>query len=144
MALEKLKTETCGVFESIRTYHGKIFRFEEHLKRLKNSANTIGYTKVPDLKKLKKEIEQIAKENETGDDLFIRVTLWEGEHFIMVGHRKHKKQIYERGVRLKTSSFLASAQKAHPFQAKTTAYQMAVLASSLPNEDKTYEWMFLN
>ncbi len=36
-----------GVFEGIRAYQGKMFRLDEHLERLYNSAHSIGISEVP-------------------------------------------------------------------------------------------------
>ena len=141
--ISRFKSETLGVFESLRTYDGKIFHLGEHLKRLEESASSIGYKFIPKEKFLKREL-QLALKTYGKKEVFIRLTLLEDEVFIFVGKRKHKKELYEKGVKLKTSCVKHSFIKAVPYQAKTSAYQQAILASIHPSPDKVYEWIFLN
>lgn len=44
-----------GIFESLRTYNGKIFKFQEHLQRLKQSAKALNLN-LPPPSKIKREI----------------------------------------------------------------------------------------
>src|SRR3989338_1969409 len=42
--LSEFSEEETGIFESLRTYGGKIFHLEEHLDRLFESAKTAGFS----------------------------------------------------------------------------------------------------
>ena len=44
--------ETSGVFESLRTYNGKIFKMDQHLARLQNSADMLGFALPAPLEKI--------------------------------------------------------------------------------------------
>lgn len=47
------------VYETIRTYCRKLFMFEEHYRRLSNSAKLVGTENVPDLEKLRDILENL-------------------------------------------------------------------------------------
>ena len=67
--LEKFQTEEVGIFETLRTYQGKLFLEEEHLNRLKETAQTIGRRKPLPLKRIKKEMAQALHNEEALHDL---------------------------------------------------------------------------
>ncbi len=138
-----LSGEGAGVFETLRAYDGKIFRLEEHLGRLQESAKTVGYQPVPALKELQRAL-KVSVRQYGAKECFVRLTLWEGQTFVIVGHRAHPHEIYEKGVALKTASFLRGGPNTFPWQAKASAYQQAILASTEPHSEKIYEWLFLD
>ena len=165
-----MRTEASGIFESMRVYGGRILHEEDHLARLLESAKTTGYgsnsllrdSKVngagpgslqtkkrcrgrsfPDLKELRKSLRGALRA--CGEkECYVRLTLWEGQTFVIVGHREHPLEIYEKGVALKTASFPRGGPNTFPWQAKASAYQQAVLASTEPHPEKIYEWLFLD
>ncbi len=138
-----LPEETIGIFETMRAYCGRIFRFEEHLERLLDSAKTVGYHPFPDLGRLRLETLHALKAS--GEkNASVRLTLWEGDVFVMIGARKSSENLYRKGVVLKTASFPRGNPQGFPFQTKVSAYQQAVLASTEPRADKVYEWLFLD
>lgn len=149
--LSKLDLEEVGVFESLRTYQGKIFRLEEHLKRFVESARTAGLNPVPKISELKKELDLALRafheprttSHERQRDLFLRITVWKQRVIVIVGERKHPPSIYKEGVVLKTSPVRRTHSNASPAEAKTTAYQNAILATLEPALG-TYEWIFLD
>ena len=149
--LSEFREEEAGIFESLRTYQGKIFRVEEHLDRFFESAKTSGFSGKLDKRKLCRELElalqtfrreepEFAKEG----DLFIRLSLFQKRIFVMVGIRVHAPELYRCGVALKTSPVTRSLSNASPPEVKTSSYQNAVLASLEPSGPETYEWLFLN
>lgn len=146
--ITRFHTEAVGLFESLRTYGRKIFRKEEHLKRLEESARTIAYPFPLDLRKIDEDLELSLKAyyQETGDknDVFIRLTLLEDQAYVLITRRTHPPEIYAQGVRLRTSPVKRNLSNAFFPEAKTSAYQNAVLASLEPNPDNIYEWVFLN
>lgn len=64
-----------GVFESMRAYNGRVFKFEEHLKRMKNSAKKVGI-KFDDKKMQGAVIKLLAKNNLK--NAYVRATLTYG------------------------------------------------------------------
>ena len=142
-AMRLLQDEAIGVFETMRAYNGKAFSLDEHLDRLMDSARTVGYQPLPDLAKLTRDINaalRLSGEKNTS----IRLTLYAGMAFAIIGSREIPKTLYEKGVVLKTASFTRVDSSAHPYQAKASAYQQGVLASSEPNPQKAFDWLFLD
>jgi len=138
-----MQTEAVGIFESMRAYHGKVFHEEEHFSRLRESAQTVGYRPFPDLAKFRREI-KLALRAFGEKECYVRMTLWEGKSFVVLGSRTHEAALYEKGVVLKTASFPRGGPNTFPWQAKASAYQQAILASTEPHPDKIYEWIFLD
>ncbi len=143
ISLDLAKTEAAGVFESMRAYRGRIFHEKEHLARLLESARTVGYRPMPDPARLRREL-AAALHAFGAPECFVRLTLWEGRSFVMLGFREHPQRIYEEGVALKTATFPRGGPSTFPWQAKTSAYQQAIMASTEPHADKVYEWVFLD
>ena len=74
-----------GVYETIRTYNGKLFKIDEHLKRLKKSLNEI-QIKYEGIAGLEKIIYQLAELNNlTGKDFLVYIQITRGVSF----PRKH-------------------------------------------------------
>ncbi len=163
-----MRTEAAGIFESMRAYGGRILHEEEHLTRLLESAKTVGYQPVPKIQKLRNELDlamrafqedysfsatrrrteasfgaKVFREAVPLKNLSVRLTLWEGRTLVILGSREHPEELYEKGVALKTASFPRGGPNTFPWQAKASAYQQAILASTEPHPDKIYEWVFL-
>jgi branched-chain amino acid aminotransferase len=143
LPFDLIKTEAVGIFESMRAYGGRILYEEEHLSRLLESAKTVGCRFCPEPAKLRRELAMALKAFGK-KECFVRLTLWEGEIFVILGSREHPKEVYEKGVALKTASFPRGGPNAFPWQAKASAYQQAILASTEPHSGEIYEWVFLN
>jgi branched-chain amino acid aminotransferase len=141
--LDLMRTEAAGIFESMRSYAGRIFLEEEHLSRLLESAKTIGYKPAPKIPELRREL-VLALRSYGRQECYVRLTLWEGRTFVIIGSREHAKELYQKGVALKTASFPRGGPNTFPWQAKASAYQQAILASTEPHPDKIYEWVFLD
>ncbi len=72
-----------GIFETLREYRGVVFQFDEHLKRLRRSAERIGL----DIHRTDDEIKLIVYETLSAnglEDAYIRITISRGEGAI--GH----------------------------------------------------------
>lgn len=65
-----------GLFETLRSYHGKIFLLEEHLERLFVSARMMEIVIPRSFAELKSILEQLMELN--GPDLYIRLTVTRG------------------------------------------------------------------
>ncbi len=66
-----------GVFETLRTYNGKIFKFDEHYKRLLSSAKFISLPVPTKKETIKKDIIKLLKKNKL-TDARIRLTITRG------------------------------------------------------------------
>lgn len=107
-----------GIFEGIRAYGGRIFMLREHIGRLYNSARAIFL----DIPLPKEELERViceAVRTNGLSDAYIRVLVTRGVGDLGLDMRKCKKatiiviadkialynkEVYERGMQLKTSS----------------------------------------
>lgn len=136
-----------GVFEGIRCYAGKtgaeVFRLDEHLKRLEQSANTFGIPLPYSVSKIKFAILQTIKKNklrqcyvrpliyygygEMGlnplkNPVHMGIAAWPWEHYL-------GKDAFEKGIHVKISSWTRNAPDALPPKAKIAgAYANSVLA----------------
>ncbi len=141
--LKNFQDEEIGIFETLRVYSGKVFRFEEHLDRLEESAKTAGYAFPLSRNALRQEVKK-AVQASGQKEAFVRLTLLQGQAFVFVGERKHSKVLYEKGVCLQTTAVRRLASNASFPEAKTTAYQNGVLASLEVRSELIYEWVFLD
>lgn len=142
-SLRLLRDEAAGVFESMRAYHGRVFLEEEHLQRLFESAKTVGYGPLPAMKELQNEI-ALALRASGARDASVRLTLAQGECFVLISQRECPAELYKKGVVLKTASFPRGPANAFPYQAKAAAYQHAVLASTEPAPRGPFDWIFID
>lgn len=149
---DTLDPDETGVFESMRTYAGCVFREEEHFLRLRESAQTTGCVLPKTIKEIRRDLYRSigayrAEKKKAGEDaetdLFIRLSAWKGEIIIMIGEKKHPGELYEKGIVLMTSPVRRSLTNAQAPQAKTGAYQGGVLACLQPAPG-AYERLFLD
>ena len=68
-----------GVWEGLRLYEGKIFKLEEHLNRLRHSAQAMAFHNIPTNEELTAELAKTLKANDMHDGVHIRLTLTRGE-----------------------------------------------------------------
>lgn len=67
-----------GVWEGLRLYEGKIFKLEEHLNRLRGSAQALAFNDIPSNKELVNELRKTLEANNMHDGVHIRLTLTRG------------------------------------------------------------------
>ena len=67
-----------GVWEGLRLYEGRIFKLEEHLNRLRNSAKALAFSNIPTNEELTAEIVKTLQANIMTDGVHIRLTLTRG------------------------------------------------------------------
>ncbi len=67
-----------GVWEGLRLYNRKIFKLEEHLNRLRHSAQAMAFTDIPTNEALTVEISKTLQANNMNDGVHIRLTLTRG------------------------------------------------------------------
>jgi branched-chain amino acid aminotransferase len=108
-----------GIFEGIRAYNGRIFRLEDHLARLEDSANAILLHLPLSLKEIEKAVVETVRVNEL-KDAYIRLVVTRGVGDLGLDMRKCKgnasifiiadrielypEEFYERGLTLITST----------------------------------------
>lgn len=68
-----------AVWEGLRVYNGKIFCFDEHVKRLRESAKSLLFTEIPARKFIIEAVTETLKANNMNDNVHIRLTLTRGE-----------------------------------------------------------------
>ena len=107
-----------GVWEGLRLYDGRIFKLEEHLHRLRHSAQALAFTDIPNNETLKAEIAKTLVANDMHDGVHIRLTLTRGKKITsgmdprlnqhgntLIVLAEYKPPVYETGgLTLATSS----------------------------------------
>src|SRR3990167_1224118 len=111
-----------GIFDLLRTYHGKPFLLDEHLERLENSAAIVGL-KVPiSRSEIKKIIQQLIEKNGI-PEVTIRLVLtgggsldgmscnFDAPTFFIVVHKapQYPAEIYEKGIKVITHDYLRNS-----------------------------------
>ncbi|MCO5387136.1 branched-chain-amino-acid transaminase [Desulfosporosinus sp.] len=105
-----------GIFEGIRAYHGRVFKLEEHLKRLYESAKSINLTIGINKKEMQEVILETLRQNGL-KDAYIRLVVSRGKGDLGLDPRKCSKatiiciaaqiklfepSMYEQGLEVKT------------------------------------------
>ena len=67
-----------AVWEGLRLYSGRIFRLEQHLDRLVNSAKALAFAQIPTREAITHEIRRTLEANGMFDGVHIRLTLTRG------------------------------------------------------------------
>lgn len=67
-----------SLFETLRSYEGRLFRLKEHLFRLRKGSQSLGFPTVPENEEIEKAIRQVLQGNNL-KDARIRLTLSLGE-----------------------------------------------------------------
>jgi branched-chain amino acid aminotransferase len=67
-----------AVWEGLRLYAGRIFRLDEHLARLRNSAKALAFEPIPSAEEITEQIRRTVAANGMRDGVHIRLTLTRG------------------------------------------------------------------
>ena len=138
-----LSPDVTGIYESLKVYGGIFFRMEEHLDRFFDSARTVGLEIPKTRKKIRSEMQKALIESGQ-KDAFVRLTLVGDEIFIIVSERRHSKEIYQKGITLKTATIRRKHSNQEFPEAKTNSCLNQVLATLEPAPSGNYEIIFLN
>jgi branched-chain amino acid aminotransferase len=107
-----------GVWEGLRLYDGRIFKFTEHLDRLRDSAKALAFTQIPSHEDITTEIRRTLEANGMTDGVHIRLTLSRGVKITsgmdprlnqsgptLIVLAEHKPPVYDKaGITLVTAS----------------------------------------
>ena len=107
-----------AVWEGLRLYQGRIFRLEQHLDRLVNSAKALAFAQIPSRASITHEITRTLDANRMFDGVHLRLTLTRGVKFTsgmdprlnvhgptLIVLAEHKAPVYgSGGLALVTSS----------------------------------------
>lgn len=91
-----------GVYEAIQTYHGRLFRLQQHLERLKASAEARQITLPYPIEKIRDWCEQVVSLSPDTQQ-FLLLVVKEDEASIITRHLDMDQQHYENGYRVITS-----------------------------------------
>lgn len=67
-----------AVWEGLRVYDGRIFRYEDHLDRLSSSALALAFEAIPSFDEITREVRRTLEANAMRDGVHIRLTLTRG------------------------------------------------------------------
>lgn len=67
-----------AVWEGLRLYHGRIFKLNEHLARLRKSASALSFAGIPPEEEIIEQIKRTLAANQMRDGVHIRLTLTRG------------------------------------------------------------------
>ncbi|ELK46521.1 branched-chain-amino-acid transaminase [Halobacillus sp. ACCC02827] len=147
-----------GVFEGIRVYEGNIFKLDDHLNRLYDSAKSI----LLDVPYEKEELAEIIAETVRRNELetaYIRVVLSRGSGNLGLDPRScsnprlvviaealalFPKELYERGVRLASVASRRNRPDVLPPQVKSLNYLNNILVKMEANQMGVDEALMLN
>ncbi len=138
-----LSPDITGIYESLRSYDGVLFRTEEHLERFFDSAKTLGLEIPGSRKEVQRKLEKALVESRQ-KEAFVRLTLVDGKLFVVVGERRHPPAMYERGVSLRTTPVRRKHSNQEFPEAKSTSCMNQVLGTLDPAPAGNYEVLFLN
>ena len=131
------------VFESMRSYGGKIFRLNRHLERLIDSAKTIGLFLPRNAEELKADISAALKSHSKAD-LFLRLAVDEIASYIVILKRARPAWVYEHGLDLTTTVTRRNAVNSETPQVKSNAFLNNVFAILDPPQSAAHEALFLD
>lgn len=143
-----------GVYETLKVYHGGIFTFEEHIRRLNNNLKTVEIKFKLSKDKVKKEIKKLLKTNRW-NNCAVRIVITRGgglgippptpkpDIMIMLFEIDRKIEKYQKEG---ASAIIVSTPRSYePFikNAKTISFLPNVLGSLEAKKKRAHEGIFL-
>jgi len=147
-----------GIFETLRSYSGKIFRFDDHFARLKESAEKITLD-LPWEKEACRELLQEALQVNHSPDALLRLSISRGEGppgldpalcsrptVVVITRPFHgyPSEAYERGISLAIVSVRKNLSRAVDARIKSTNFLNNILAKIEAKKKEAAEGILLN
>ncbi len=147
-----------GVFEGIRAYNGKVFRLDEHVARLYDSAKAIDLTVPITMEEMAEAIKETLRKNNLRD-AYIRPIVTRGKGDLGLDPRKCKKatviviavtwgamygDLYEKGLRAVCVSIRRTPPESMPPNVKSLNYLNNILAKIEANYRGVDEAIFFD
>lgn len=147
-----------GVFEGIRAYHGRVFKLEEHLLRLYESAKSIMLEIPITIEEMQEVVLETLRRNNLRD-AYIRLVVTRGVGDLGLDPRKcHKatmfciaasiqlypEELYEKGLEVVTVPTRRNVSDALSPRIKSLNYLNNILAKIEANQAGTMEAVMLN
>ncbi|MCM8772667.1 MAG: branched-chain-amino-acid transaminase [Candidatus Omnitrophica bacterium] len=147
-----------GVFEGLRSYNGKIFKLDEHLLRLYNSAKAISLEIPLKFEEFKKAVIETVRKNNLKDS-YIRIVVTRGVGDLGLDPRKCKKptifiiaskiqlypeSLYEKGIDVVTVPTRRNMSETLNPAIKSLNYLNNILAKIEANNSGATEGLILN
>ena len=148
-----------GVFEGIRAYNGRVFRLDEHLKRLYNGAKAILLAIPLSLEEMREAVLETLRRNELAD-AYIRLVVTRGVGDLGLDPRKcragptvfiiadaielYPQEFYERGLELITTVTRRNLPEALSPAIKSLNYLNNILAKIEVSRAGLLEGLMLN
>jgi len=147
-----------GVFEGLRSYRGRVFRFEQHLKRLEDSARAIRLQIPMTRQELSDATYETIKANNITDG-YIRLVVTRGvgtlglspiktanpSVFIIADQIElYPKELYEKGLAVVCSSVVRNHPNAVSSRIKSCNYLNNILAKIEALDAEVYEAIMFN
>jgi len=147
-----------GVFEGIRAYQGRVFRLEEHLQRLWESAKAIALEIPLSREQLKEKIVETLRKNEL-KDAYIRLVVSRGKGDLGLDPRKcprselviitdkisiYPEELYEKGLEVIIVSTRRNIPSALNCRIKSLNYLNNILAKIEATRQGASEAIMLN
>jgi branched-chain amino acid aminotransferase len=147
-----------GIFDTMRSYKGKIFRFEDHFERLNKNACALGINPALGDRELNALILKLLKKNKL-KDAYIRVAISRGKaglgpkpvkrikpHLtVIVRPSKHyPADFYEKGVEVRISPVRRFSPSALDGKIKSMNYLNSILARGGAAGEDVFETLLLS
>ncbi len=148
-----------GIFEGIRSYNGRVFRFEEHLDRLYESAKAIMLDIPLDKEEMKQAVLKTLRANNLTEDAYIRLVVSRGVGDLGLDPEKceeptiviiasditlYPDEFYENGLEVATVATRRNIPEALNPRIKSLNYLNNILAKIEANQNDMLEAIMLN
>jgi len=144
LKIERPLEEEVSVFETIRNYGGHILGLNEHLTRLKESANTLGIPFAYSAAELKEKI-AVELKRFGSPDAIIRPTVYRDKLYFFVSAVPRLDPVwYEEGIKMTAVAERLSLTNAAPVGAKSTWYGPQALTYLMEHLQDSFEVLFLD
>ncbi|MDP3970083.1 MAG: aminotransferase class IV [bacterium] len=125
-----------GVFETIRTYNGKLFHLTQHLKRLQQSAEIMNFELPHAIEKIEGWANAHTKSN---SDLRLKIIAAPKNIYILSRPLRIKNSIYQNGISMK----LYQLERFMP-AVKKLNYWQEIQANAIAKKAKCYDALLIN